>query len=90
MCVIYRVLTCLLILSPAERPGKSETYLEAIRKNIEWLKKHNKEEGKDGEIKLEKSHSSERVNDGFRTTVPGPQAGNTVRPRESTGGFCLL
>ncbi|KAM9860618.1 secretogranin-3 [Aulostomus maculatus] len=29
------------------RPGKSETYLEAIRKNIEWLKKHNKEEGKD-------------------------------------------
>lgn len=32
-----------------DRPGKSETYLEAIRKNIEWLKKHNKEEGKDGE-----------------------------------------
>lgn len=31
------------------QPGKSETYLEAIRKNIEWLKKHNKEEGKDGE-----------------------------------------
>uniref|UniRef100_A0A3B3ZNZ3 Secretogranin-3 n=1 Tax=Periophthalmus magnuspinnatus TaxID=409849 RepID=A0A3B3ZNZ3_9GOBI len=30
------------------RPGKSETYLEAIRKNIEWLKKHSKEEGKDG------------------------------------------
>lgn len=30
-------------------PGKSETYLEAIRKNIEWLKKHSKEEGKDGE-----------------------------------------
>ncbi|XP_037103597.1 secretogranin-3 isoform X2 [Syngnathus acus] len=29
------------------RPGESETYLEAIRKNIEWLKKHNKEEGKD-------------------------------------------
>ncbi|KAJ7994801.1 hypothetical protein DPEC_G00253230 [Dallia pectoralis] len=28
-------------------PGKSETYLEAIRKNIEWLKKHNKDEGKD-------------------------------------------
>lgn len=32
-----------------DRPGKSETYLEAIRKNIEWLKKHSKEEGKDGE-----------------------------------------
>lgn len=31
------------------QPGKSETYLEAIRKNIEWLKKHSKEEGKDGE-----------------------------------------
>ncbi|XP_074522261.1 secretogranin-3 isoform X1 [Halichoeres trimaculatus] len=29
------------------QPGKSEMYLEAIRKNIEWLKKHNKEEGKD-------------------------------------------
>lgn len=29
------------------QPGKSETYLEAIRKNIEWLKKHNKDEGKD-------------------------------------------
>ncbi|XP_061596230.1 secretogranin-3 isoform X2 [Cololabis saira] len=29
------------------QPGKSEAYLEAIRKNIEWLKKHNKEEGKD-------------------------------------------
>ncbi|KAL1007549.1 hypothetical protein UPYG_G00088220 [Umbra pygmaea] len=28
-------------------PGKSEIYLEAIRKNIEWLKKHNKDEGKD-------------------------------------------
>lgn len=34
---------------PSDQPGKSETYLEAIRKNIEWLKKHNKEEGKDGE-----------------------------------------
>ena len=32
-----------------DQPGKSEAYLEAIRKNIEWLKKHNKEEGKDGE-----------------------------------------
>ena len=32
-----------------DQPGKSETYLEAIRKNIEWLKKHNKDEGKDGE-----------------------------------------
>ncbi|KAG7333560.1 hypothetical protein KOW79_003695 [Hemibagrus wyckioides] len=27
--------------------GKSESYLEAIRKNIEWLKKHNKEENKE-------------------------------------------
>lgn len=36
-------------LSTPGEPGKSETYLEAIRKNIEWLKKHNKEEGKDGE-----------------------------------------
>ncbi|XP_045073722.1 secretogranin-3 isoform X3 [Coregonus clupeaformis] len=30
-----------------DHPGKSELYLEAIRKNIEWLKKHNKDEGKD-------------------------------------------
>ncbi|XP_028812469.1 secretogranin-3 [Denticeps clupeoides] len=28
-------------------PGKSETYLEAIRKNIEWLKKHNKDGNKE-------------------------------------------
>ncbi|NP_957051.1 secretogranin-3 precursor [Danio rerio] len=28
-------------------PGKSESYLEAIRKNIEWLKKHNKEGNKE-------------------------------------------
>ncbi|XP_028678439.1 secretogranin-3 [Erpetoichthys calabaricus] len=27
--------------------GKTETYLEAIRKNIEWLKKHNKQENKE-------------------------------------------
>ncbi|KAF4071835.1 hypothetical protein AMELA_G00267450 [Ameiurus melas] len=31
---------------PAES-GKSESYLEAIRKNIEWLKKHNKDENKE-------------------------------------------
>lgn len=35
---------------PADQPGRSETYLEAIRKNIEWLRKHNKEESKDGEM----------------------------------------
>ncbi|XP_056622845.1 secretogranin-3 [Triplophysa dalaica] len=28
-------------------PGRSESYLEAIRKNIEWLKKHNKDSNKD-------------------------------------------
>lgn len=28
-------------------PAKSETYLDAIRKNIEWLKKHNKEDNKE-------------------------------------------
>ncbi|XP_077104343.1 secretogranin-3 [Siphateles boraxobius] len=28
-------------------PGKSESYLDAIRKNIEWLKKHNKEGNKE-------------------------------------------
>ena len=35
---------------PTAQPGKSETYLEAIRKNIEWLRKHNKEESKEGEM----------------------------------------
>ncbi|KAB5574572.1 hypothetical protein PHYPO_G00210500 [Pangasianodon hypophthalmus] len=35
--------------TPAENghAGKSESYLEAIRKNIEWLKTHNKEENKE-------------------------------------------
>ncbi|KAM6942640.1 secretogranin-3 [Xenentodon cancila] len=33
--------------SETNQPGKSEAYLEAIRKNIEWLKKHNKDGGKD-------------------------------------------
>ena len=28
--------------------GKTEAYLEAIRKNIDWLKKHNKKENKEG------------------------------------------
>uniref|UniRef100_A0A4W5PBP1 Secretogranin-3 n=1 Tax=Hucho hucho TaxID=62062 RepID=A0A4W5PBP1_9TELE len=39
-------------------PGKSEIYLEAIRKNIEWLKKHNKDEGKDGKISIERERES--------------------------------
>lgn len=29
-------------------PGKTEAYLEAIRKNIEWLKKHDKKGNKEG------------------------------------------
>ncbi|XP_060779049.1 secretogranin-3 [Neoarius graeffei] len=35
--------------TPAENghAGNSESYLEAIRKNIEWLKKHNKDENKE-------------------------------------------
>lgn len=33
----------------SDQAGKSEAYLEAIRKNIEWLKKHSREEGKEGE-----------------------------------------
>lgn len=31
-----------------EAKGKTEAYLEAIRKNIEWLKKHNKKGNKEG------------------------------------------
>nr|XP_005900526.1 PREDICTED: secretogranin-3 isoform X2 [Bos mutus] len=30
-----------------EHKGKTEAYLEAIRKNIDWLKKHNKKENKE-------------------------------------------
>lgn len=33
---------------PDEAKGKTEAYLEAIRKNIEWLKKHNKKGNKEG------------------------------------------
>ncbi|RLW03667.1 hypothetical protein DV515_00006337 [Chloebia gouldiae] len=33
--------------SSEESRGKSEAYLEAIRKNIEWLKKHNKQGNKE-------------------------------------------
>ncbi|KAG5206681.1 hypothetical protein JEQ12_018254 [Ovis aries] len=32
-----------------EPKGKTEAYLEAIRKNIDWLKKHNKKENKEGQ-----------------------------------------
>lgn len=49
------------LLLSLDQPGKSETYLEAIRKNIEWLKKHSKEEGKDGETKcLNSRYASEK------------------------------
>ncbi|KAJ8340429.1 hypothetical protein SKAU_G00350620 [Synaphobranchus kaupii] len=34
-----------MVTEPAQS-GKSETYLEAIRKNIEWLKTHNKDDKK--------------------------------------------
>lgn len=44
-----RLMFVIFLCLPPDHPGKSETYLEAIRKNIEWLKKHNKDEGKEGE-----------------------------------------
>ncbi|KAI1889670.1 hypothetical protein AGOR_G00165350 [Albula goreensis] len=40
------------VTEPAQT-GKSETYLEAIRKNIEWLKTHNKD-GNKGEYDISK------------------------------------
>ncbi|KAL4660712.1 secretogranin-3-like isoform X2 [Arapaima gigas] len=40
-------------VAEADNPGKSETYLEAIRKNIAWLKKHNKD-GNKGDYDLSK------------------------------------
>jgi hypothetical protein len=33
--------------------GKTEAYLEAIRKNIEWLKKHNKKGNKEGRYSVQ-------------------------------------
>lgn len=39
---------CTPDFSPILPLGKAEAYLEAIRKNIEWLKKHNKQGNKEG------------------------------------------
>uniref|UniRef100_A0A673FUK1 Secretogranin-3 n=1 Tax=Sinocyclocheilus rhinocerous TaxID=307959 RepID=A0A673FUK1_9TELE len=44
--VLFVYISLTLQLSKSH-PGKSESYLEAIRKNIEWLKKHNKESNKE-------------------------------------------
>lgn len=44
----YREIFCVFDLTLLPFPGKTEAYLEAIRKNIEWLKKHNKKGNKEG------------------------------------------
>ncbi|XP_077568839.1 secretogranin-3 [Stigmatopora nigra] len=62
------------------RPGKSETYLEAIRKNIEWLKKHNKEEGKDDyDLSKLKDFMDQQVDLYIEKGIIARDEGNTIK-----------
>ncbi|CAL8352932.1 unnamed protein product [Merluccius merluccius] len=62
------------------RPGKSETYLEAIRKNIEWLKKHNKEEGKDDyDLSKLKDFMDQQVESYIEKGIIAKDEGETIK-----------
>ncbi|XP_005949052.1 secretogranin-3 isoform X1 [Haplochromis burtoni] len=62
------------------RPGKSETYLEAIRKNIEWLKKHNKEEGKDDyDLSKLKDFMDQQVDSYIEKGIIAKDEGDTIK-----------
>nr|XP_061796136.1 secretogranin-3 [Nerophis lumbriciformis] len=62
------------------RPGKSETYLEAIRKNIEWLKKHNKEEGKDDyDLSKLKDFMDQQVDSYIEKGIIARDEGDTIK-----------
>uniref|UniRef100_A0A3Q2YH69 Secretogranin-3 n=1 Tax=Hippocampus comes TaxID=109280 RepID=A0A3Q2YH69_HIPCM len=62
------------------RPGKSETYLEAIRKNIEWLKKHNKEEGKnDYDLSKLKDFMDQQVDSYIEKGIIARDEGDTIK-----------
>ncbi|XP_023264536.1 secretogranin-3 isoform X1 [Seriola lalandi dorsalis] len=61
-------------------PGKSETYLEAIRKNIEWLKKHNKEEGKDDyDLSKLKDFMDQQVDSYIEKGIIAKDEGDTIK-----------
>ncbi|XP_040893382.1 secretogranin-3 [Toxotes jaculatrix] len=60
--------------------GKSETYLEAIRKNIEWLKKHNKEEGKDDyDLSKLKDFMDQQVDSYIEKGIIAKDEGDTIK-----------
>uniref|UniRef100_A0A3Q3X173 Secretogranin-3 n=1 Tax=Mola mola TaxID=94237 RepID=A0A3Q3X173_MOLML len=62
------------------QPGKSETYLEAIRKNIEWLKKHSKEEGKDDyDLSKLKDFMDQQVDSYIEKGIIAKDEGNTIK-----------
>ncbi|XP_055363390.1 secretogranin-3 isoform X3 [Betta splendens] len=67
--------------SPETRqPGKSQTYLEAIRKNIEWLKKHNKEEGKDDyDLSKLKDFMDQQVDSYIEKGIIAKDEGDTIK-----------
>uniref|UniRef100_A0A8C2WLI0 Secretogranin-3 n=1 Tax=Cyclopterus lumpus TaxID=8103 RepID=A0A8C2WLI0_CYCLU len=61
-------------------PGKSETYLEAIRKNIEWLKKHDKEEGKDDyDLSKLKDFMDQQVDSYIQKGIIAKDEGDTIK-----------
>ncbi|XP_045888788.1 secretogranin-3 isoform X2 [Micropterus dolomieu] len=61
-------------------PGKSETYLEAIRKNIEWLKKHSKEEGKeDYDLSKLKDFMDQQVDSYIEKGIIAKDEGDTIK-----------
>ncbi|KAM8894403.1 secretogranin-3 [Spinachia spinachia] len=61
-------------------PGKSETYLEAIRKNIEWLKKHNKDEGKeDYDLSKLKDFMDQQVDSYIQKGIMAKDEGETIK-----------
>ncbi|XP_005746932.1 secretogranin-3 isoform X2 [Pundamilia nyererei] len=62
------------------RAGKSETYLEAIRKNIEWLKKHKKEEGKDDyDLSKLKDFMDQQVDSYIEKGIIAKDEGDTIK-----------
>lgn len=66
--------------SETNQPGKSETYLEAIRKNIEWLKKHNKEEGKnDYDLSKLKDFMDQQVDSYIEKGIIAKDEGDTIK-----------
>ncbi|XP_056268072.1 secretogranin-3 isoform X1 [Pseudoliparis swirei] len=61
-------------------PGKSEIYLEAIRKNIEWLKKHDKEEGKDDyDLSKLKDFMDQQVDSYIQKGIIAKDEGDTIK-----------